>query len=302
MTTDRRVTPDRRMSTASRRTVSRFVVLGISLLAGIGAAVLASGSKPPVIVAKVPVNTIVVAAGPLEYGTTLTDDNVSEAPWESSIVPEGSFQSKADLLKDGARAALSSMKRNEPILSSRITGLNQPASLAALTEPGMRAVSVRVDEARGVAGFVRMGNRVDVILTRSDSKNEPSGSYADVLLQDVKVLATGQIANERQEHPTVVQTVTVEVSTEQAQKLILAESVGTLSLVLRQAGKGKPQAVRRITLADIGESEPAAAPAPAPSHVAEVWIYRGGTDPKIYRDVYREPYRDEYRKPFRQAR
>jgi pilus assembly protein CpaB len=302
MTTDRRVTPERRMSTASRRTVSRFVVLGISLVAGIGAAVLASGSKPPVIVAKVPVNTIVVAAGPLEYGTTLTDDNVSEAPWESSIVPEGSFQSKADLLKDGERVALSSMKRNEPILSSRITGPNQPASLAALTEPGMRAVSVRVDEARGVAGFVRMGNRVDVILTRSDSKNEPSGSYADVLLQDVKVLATGQIANERQEHPTVVQTVTVEVSTEQAQKLILAESVGTLSLVLRQASKGKPQAVRRITLADIGESEPAAAPAPAPSHVAEVWIYRGGTDPKIYRDVYREPYRDEYRKPFRQAR
>ena len=289
MTTDRRVTPDRRMSTASRRTVSRFVVLGISLVAGIGAAVLASGSKPPVIVAKVPVNTIVVAAGPLEYGTTLTDDNVSEAPWESSIVPEGSFKSKADLLKDGERVALTSMKKNEPILSSRITGPNQPASLAALTEPGMRAVSVRVDEARGVAGFVRMGNRVDVILTRSDSKNGPSGSYADVLLQDVKVLATGQIANERQEHPTVVQTVTVEVSTEQAQKLILAESVGTLSLVLRQAGKANSQAVRRITLADIGESEPAAAP--APSHVAEVWIYRGDTDPKIYRDVYREPDR-----------
>jgi pilus assembly protein CpaB len=269
-------------------------------MAGIGAAVLASGAKPPVMVAKVPVSSIVVAARALEYGTTLTDDNVSEAPWESAIVPEGAFKSKADLLRDGQRAALSSMNRNEPVLSSRITGPNQPASLAALTEPGMRAVSVRVDEARGVAGFVRMGNRVDVILTRSDSKNEPSGSYADVLLQDVKVLATGQIANERQEHPTVVQTVTVEVSTEQAQKLILAESVGTLSLVLRQVGKGNPQAVRRITLADIGESKPAAAP--APSHVAEVWIYRGDTDPKIYRDVYREPYRDEYRKPFRQAR
>jgi pilus assembly protein CpaB len=167
MTTDRRVTPDRRMSTANRRTVARLVILGISLMAGIGAAVLASGSKPPVIVAKVPVSTIVVAAGPLEYGTTLTDDNVSEAPWESSIVPEGSFKSKADLLKDGERVALTSMQRNEPVLSSRITGPNQPASLI---EPGMRAVSIRVDEARGIAGFVRMGNRVDVILTRSDSK------------------------------------------------------------------------------------------------------------------------------------
>ncbi|MGH6812968.1 MAG: Flp pilus assembly protein CpaB [Methylocella sp.] len=277
-----------RMKTARRLPPARLVVVGISLAAGIGAAVLASGSKPPVIIAKSSLSTIVVAAGPLEYGTTLTGDNVSEVPWESSIVPEGAFKSKADLLKDGEREALTSMKRNEPVLSSRITGPNQPASLAALTEPGMRAVSVRVDEARGVAGFIRMGDRVDVILTRSNSKNEPGSSHADVLLQGVKVLATGQIANDRQDHPTVVQTVTVEVSTEQAQKLILAESVGILSLVLRQAGDANPEAARRITLADLGESEPAAAP--APSRVAEVWIYRGDTEPQIYRDVYREPH------------
>jgi len=292
MMTDRRLTTDRRMPTS--KTTARLVVLGISLAAGIGAAVLASGSKPPeiheMIVAKGPVSTIVVAAGPLEYGTTLTEENLSEAPWESSIVPEGAFTTKADLLKDGARAALTSMKRNEPVLSSRITGPNQPASLAALTEPGMRAVSVRVDEARGVAGFVRMGDRVDVIMIWTDTRDEPRSSYADVLLQDVKVLATGQIANDRQEHPTVVQTVTVEASTEQAQKLILAEKVGTLSLVLRQVGKAVPEAVRRITLADLGELAAAPAPPPAPSRVAEVWIYRGDTEPKIYLDVYREPY------------
>jgi len=274
----------------------RLIVLGISLAAGIAAAILASGSNPPVIVvAKGPVTTIVVAAGRLDYGTMLTGDNVTEVSWEPSIVPEGAFKSKADLLKDGQRAVLTSMEMNEPILGSRITGPNQPASLAALTEPGMRAVSVRVDEARGVAGFVRMGDRVDVILTRSDSKNERSSSYTDVLLQDVKVLATGQIANERQEHPTVVNTVTVQVSTEQAQKLILAESVGTLSFVLRQAGKANPEAVRRITLADLGQSEPAAPP--ATSRVAEVWIYRGDTEPKVYRDVYRED-----REPFHQER
>ncbi|MGH6858518.1 MAG: Flp pilus assembly protein CpaB [Methylocella sp.] len=273
------------------KTTARIVVVGISLAAGIGAAVLASGLRPivipPAIVAKDPVSTIVVAAGPLEYGTALTDDNISEVPWESSIIPEGAFKSKADLLRDGERAALTSMRRNEPVLSSRITGPNQPATLAALTEPGMRAVSIQVDETRGVAGFLRMGDRVDVILTRSESRNEPSSFFADVLLQGVKVLATGQIANDRQAHPTVVQTVTVEVSTEQAQKLILAESVGTLSLVLRRAGDANPQAARRITVADIGESEPAAPP--APSDVAEVWVYRGDTEPKIYRDVYREP-------------
>ena len=80
-----------KMNTARGLPPARLVVVGISLAAGIGAAVLASREKPPVIIAKDPVSTIVVAAGPLEYGTTLTGDNLSEAPWESSIVPEGAF-------------------------------------------------------------------------------------------------------------------------------------------------------------------------------------------------------------------
>jgi len=90
------------MNTARRMPPARLVVVGVSLAAGIGAAVLASGSKPPVIIAKDPASSIVVAAGPLEYGTTLTDANVNEVPRESSIVPEGAFKSKADLLKDGS--------------------------------------------------------------------------------------------------------------------------------------------------------------------------------------------------------
>jgi Flp pilus assembly protein CpaB len=70
---------------------ARLVVLDISLAAGIGAASLPAARTPPVMVARGSVSTIVVAAGPLEYGTTLTGDNLSEAPWESSIVPEGAF-------------------------------------------------------------------------------------------------------------------------------------------------------------------------------------------------------------------
>jgi pilus assembly protein CpaB len=241
-------------------------------------------------VAKSPESTIVVAAGPLEYGSTLTDGNLIEVSWATSNVPEGAFNSKVDLLRDGQRAALSSMNRNEPVLSSRITGPNQPASLAALVAPGMRAVSITVDEARGVAGFVQTGDRVDVILTRSDSRNELGRSYADVLLQDVKVLAIGQIAKERQEHATVVKTVTVEVSAEQAQKLVLAGGVGTLSLVLRQAGAGKAQVTRRISVEDLGQppGEVAGPVAPTPPQTAEVWIYRGDKAPEVDRDVYRQ--------------
>jgi Flp pilus assembly protein CpaB len=79
---DNRLQSDTKSQNANA--TARLVVLGISLAAGIGAAVLASGSKPPeIVVAKGLASTIVVAAGPLEYGATLTDDNLSEAPWES---------------------------------------------------------------------------------------------------------------------------------------------------------------------------------------------------------------------------
>jgi pilus assembly protein CpaB len=244
-------------------------------------------------VANTPASTIVVAAESLEYGSTLTDRNVIEVSWPSSVVPDGAFNSKAELLKEGQRAVLVSIEKNEPVISSRITGPNQPASLAALVGPGMRAVSITVDEARGVAGFVRTGDRVDVILTRGDSRNEPSSSYADVLLQDVKVLAIGQLSKERQEHATVVKTVTVEVSSEQAQKLVLAGGVGTLSLVLRQAGASKPEAARRIHVGDLGQPPGEVAgpvvSATAPSEGVEVRVYHGDKEPEVYRDVYRDP-------------
>ena len=98
----------------------------------------------------------------------------------------------------------------------------------------MRAVSVRVDEARGVAGFVRMGDRVNVILTTSDSKDKPSRSHADVLLQGVKVLATGQIANDRQDHPTVVATVTVEVRPSRRKSSYCRSCCGKLGTPIRR--------------------------------------------------------------------
>jgi len=167
-----------------------------------------------------------------------------------------------------------------------------------------------VEEVGVAVTQITPGDRVDVILTRKAQQQPGAASndadYADVLLQDVKVLGVDQIANASQEKAAVAKAVTLEVTSEQAQKLVLAGGVGTLSLVLRQAGASKPEAARRIGVADLGQPPgevvgPAVVPAPVPQG-AEVWIYRGGTDPKIYRDVYREPYRDEYRKPFRQAR
>jgi pilus assembly protein CpaB len=241
-----------------------------------------------------PASAIVVASVPMDYGTMLSSDNIKEVSWGSSSVPEGAFRSKDELLKDGARVVLTAIEKHEPILGLRITGPNQPASLAALVDKGMRAVSIRVDEVRGVAGFVRAGDRVDVVLTRTDMKKD-KGSYADILLQDVKILATGQQSREKQDKATVVKTVTVEVTAQQAQKLILADGVGTLSLVLRQTGENVPEATQRISVADLGQGEVVGSPdpavsvvAPQPRKQAEVWIYRGAKLSTIDPNVYRE--------------
>jgi pilus assembly protein CpaB len=202
-------------------------------------------------------STIVVAGQGLDFGMVLSPENVIEIPWSSATLPEGAFKSSADLLKDGRRVVLSKIDKNEPILLSRVTGPGQRGSLSALIDPGMRAVTVRVDDVRGVAGFLVPGDHVDVVLTRleSGSGNAAANSYTDVLLQNVKVLAVDQIASSSEDKPTVAKAVTVEVTTEQAQKLVLAGGVGSLSLVLRQAGGMEADASRRVSLSDLGQPE-----------------------------------------------
>src|SRR5262245_31885986 len=213
-------------------------------------------------------STIVVATQPLQFGATVSADNITEIPWGAGALPDGAFASKDDILKDGRRVVLSPFNRNEPMLSSKITGPGQRASLSALLEDGKRAVTVRVDDVRGVAGFVLPGDRVDVVLIRTINRvNGGSESFSDVLLQHVRVLAVDQLANERQETPTIAKAVTLELGTDQAQKVILATSIGKLSLILRQPGEVDPAQARRITENDLGIAEikpPPVAPAPPP--------------------------------------
>src|SRR5262249_48194369 len=105
--------------------------------------------------------------------------------------------------------------------------------------------------------------RVDVILIRNVANT--SGQVSDVLLQHVKVLAVDQLVNERQEAPTLARAVTLELNTDQAQKVILATNVGKLSLILRQAGESPPVAAQRVTETDLSRTDPVAAPAAKPT-------------------------------------
>ncbi len=249
---------------------SNLIILVVALAMGIVAALMARSwiaqhSAP----ASAATGTIVVAAASLPFGTVLTPDNVSEIPLSSGQLPEGAFATKTDLLKDGRRVVLTAMERSEMIVKPKITAPGQRASLSVLLEEGQRAVTVRVDDIKGVAGFILPGDRVDVVLLRSETQKGETENSADVLIQYVKVLAIDQLVNDRQDQPavaTVAKAVTLQVSPEQAQKILLAGNIGKLSLVLRQPGEARSAEAGRITDNDLG---PLFARNPKPLPVAE---------------------------------
>jgi pilus assembly protein CpaB len=194
------------------------------------------------------VQTIVVASKPLRFGAELGAMSLREIPWPEEAVPAGAFGKITDLTSNGRRVVLTPIEANEPVLASKITGSGQRATLSAMLGDGMKAVTIRVNDVEGVAGFVLPGDRVDVMLTRQQDKN---AAASDVVLQNVRVLAVDQVADERTDKPSVAKAVTLEVEVMSAQKLALSATVGTLSLALRKAGEATAATTRRITLSDL---------------------------------------------------
>jgi pilus assembly protein CpaB len=234
---------------------NNLVVLAFALVMGGVAAFLARNwleSHSRAASPAEPLGTIVVAAKPLAFGVAIADDVITEISWAASARPDGAFATKQDLLKDGRRVVLSPLETNEPVLRSKVTGPGQRASLSTQLQEGNRAVAVRVDDVRGVAGFILPGDYVDVVWIQAEAG--PPGrreNYSEILLQHVKVLAVDQLASEQHEQPTVAKAVTLEVTTEQAQKILLATNVGKLSLILRQSQDTQPQPIRRVTERDL---------------------------------------------------
>ncbi len=192
--------------------------------------------------------TIVVAGKPLRFGNELTAQALQEIPWSENALPAGAFAKIGDLLAGGKRIVLAAIEVNEPILSVKITGPGQRATLSALLHDGMKAVTIRVNDVEGVAGFVLPGDRVDIALTRQDGK---SSATTDVVLQNAQVLAIDQVADERVAAPSIAKSVTLEVDTVAAQKLSLAASLGTLSLQLRKAGDTASSKSLRVSIKDL---------------------------------------------------
>src|SRR5262245_54931792 len=197
-------------------------------------------------------NTIVVAAQRLQFGTELAPAMLREISWPANAMPEGAAAKLSDILSNGSRIVLSPIEPNEQVLSVKITGPGQRATLSALVGEGMKAVSVRVNDVEGVGGFVLPGDRVDVVLTRQMDKGNAT---TEVVLQNARVLAVDQSADDRATKAAVAKAVTLEVDTVGAQKIWLAASVGSLSLLLRKAGEQSAERTRRVTLDDLSKPE-----------------------------------------------
>jgi pilus assembly protein CpaB len=242
--------------------LSTVIMIGFAALFGVLAVFLAQGwlnsqaemrarnldsQKKPLAT-----QTVVVAAKPLRYGNELTAQSMREIPWPDAPLPDGAFARISDVLQGGKRIVLTAIEPNEAVLSVKITGPGQRATLSALVAPGMKAITIRVNEVEGVGGFVLPGDRVDVSLTRQYKEDDgQSGGATQVVLQDVRVLAVDQVADERVANPAVAKSVTLEVDMIGAQKLELAGSVGTLSLMLRKAGETTAERSPRVTLKDL---------------------------------------------------
>jgi pilus assembly protein CpaB len=140
--------------------------------------------------------------------------------------------------------ALTSITVNEPILKWKISGAGSRASLSAVVKEGMRAVSVRVNDVIGVGGFLLPGDRVDVLFTKKGEREIPGST--DILIQNARVLAVDQIADQKKDEPVVAKVATLEVTTFDAQKIALAQQVGSLSLMLRAAGSLDPAPAQRV--------------------------------------------------------
>lgn len=201
---------------------------------------------------------VVVATKDLTLGDRITADNVKEVDWPAESVPVGAVTDKEKFLASEPVVARR-FTANEPILTSKLAGPNARATLSAQISDDQRAVSVRVNDVVGVAGFILPGDRVDVMVTRQIGETG-NNNVTDVLLQNIKVIGIDQNANEDASGATVVKAVTLEVGPEQAQKLFLGSKVGELSLALRNYLDVDAVPVRTVTVADLRSGDTAVGP------------------------------------------
>lgn len=217
---------------------------------------------------------IAVAAVDIELGGRITPEMLRMVQWPAGDVPPGAFPEVAAL--DG-RVVKTSVTRGEPILEGKLAPVGTKGGLSAVVAEGKRAMTVRVNDVVGVAGFALPGNFVDIMVNTQDEGSKRGNEdkvISKIVLERILVLAIAQESSRDDTKPKVVNAVTLEVTPEQAENLDLARSVGTLSLVLRNQVDPKMGQTEGATKSSLLKEErpapPVVAPAPAPPPVVAV--------------------------------
>jgi len=245
----------------SKRTA---IVLGVAVLM---AAIASLGvyrivSAMPQRQAEVTTVNAVVASHQLTLGTRLTADHVKVVQWPASSPVPGSFVKVEDVVN---RGLIATVDENEPLTESKLAPLEAGAGLPPSIPPGMRAISVKVNEVVGVAGFVVPGTRVDVMVTLQD-RHQDRNSLTRIVVGNVQVLTAGtridqEKAKEGAPIPSTV--VTLLVTPDDGERIALAASEGQIMLALRNPLDTETVATNGVRTAGLFGQAQAPAPKPA---------------------------------------
>jgi pilus assembly protein CpaB len=290
--------------------MNHVLMLGLAFFCAAAAALLTrnwlirQSAQAPIATAEAPASptrSIVVITKDAAYGDKLKPGMVKLVPWAGEELPKGAFLSVEALFAAGGdRTVLHTMAQGEPILLHKLFGGTSSNAMSARLGENMQAVTIRVSESAGLAGFAQPDDRVDVYLTYGtqtgpESTQAPDSSVV-VLMQNIRILAIDQ-ATERNDRAAPPKAVTLEASMEDAQKLVLGGRIGELSLALKGiADTGKRQPTQVVSTDDLMAVEKklkqdTGLPATSPPGGPIVTVTRS-TERKNYQ-VQAEPGRDE---------
>ncbi|HWI81813.1 Flp pilus assembly protein CpaB [Ramlibacter sp.] len=235
------------------RNMKAIGLLILALVTGLAAAVYAAGWVAQR--GSLASTKVVVAAVDIELGSRVLPQMLTVADWPTGSVPAGTFKDAKELQD---RVVKTSVLRGEAILERKLSPAGTKGGLSAVIAEGKRAMTVRVNDVVGVAGFALPGNYVDVMVN-TQKEHGKDGQVSMTVLEQVLVLAVAQEAGRDETKPKVVSAVTLELTPADAEKLDLARSVGSLSLVLRNQLDKQPIMTTGVTRAELlGIKQPAA--------------------------------------------
>jgi pilus assembly protein CpaB len=193
---------------------------------------------------------VVVAAKNIPVGEAITSAQVKTVDWPTESLPAGTFAMENEVV---GRTTLQTIETGNPVTVSKLLPVGGlPGVMNYKIPEGHRAMTVGVDQVSGVAGFITPNSMVDVVLTA-----KPPGyrqSVSRIVMQNIPVLATGQVIEQKDGKPVLVPTVTLDVTPEEAERLVMANSSGSLRLLLRRAGDSDVAKTRGATVTKVVQS------------------------------------------------